>query len=168
MLPGNNSNRQGMKKMITDLRRSKRFADFLPITVSAVSGTDKNNTVVAGPFSGRIIDISRHGACLLMTQVLLKKYHVYHSTRENDSNFLHLRINIPPDLVNFTLPAAPVWMSPFVLDDIKVFRMGVEFLMNPDGEQVQQLEKVIQKKQAEREGLWSSMTQPHSQENEGE
>jgi hypothetical protein len=146
--------------MITDLRRSKRFADFLPITVSAVSGKD-NTVVAAGPFSGRIIDISRHGACLLMTQVLLKKYHVYHSTRENDANFLHLRINIPPDLVNFTIPAEPIWISPFVLDDIKVFRMGVEFLMNPDGNQVQQLEKVIQKKQAEREGLWSAMTQPY-------
>jgi len=151
--------------MITDLRRSKRFTDFLPISVSAVSGTDKS--VLAGPFSGRIIDISRHGACLLMTQVLLKTYHVFHSTKENDSNYLHLRINIPPDLVNFTLPAVPVWLSPFVLDEIKVFRMGVEFLLNPDGEQVQRLEKVMQKKQAERDQLWSSMALPYIGRNEG-
>lgn len=145
--------------MITDLRRSKRFTDFLPISVSAVSGT--GNTTLAGPFSGRIIDISRHGACLLMTQVLLKTYHVYHSTLENSANRLHLYINIPPDLVNFTLPAVPVWLRPFVLDDIKVFRMGVDFLLHPDSEQVQRLEKVMQKKQAERDQLWTSMAQPY-------
>ena len=145
--------------MITDLRRSKRFTDFLPISVSAVSEAD--TTTVAGPFSGRIIDISRHGACLLMTQVLLKTYHVFHSTLENDAHRLHLHINIPPDLVNFTLPAKPVWLRPFVLDDIKVFRMGVEFLLSPDGEQVQRLERIMQKKQAERDQLWTSMAQPY-------
>lgn len=145
--------------MITDLRRSKRFTDFLPISVSAVSGAD--NTTIAGPFSGRIVDISRHGACLLMTQVLLKTYHLYHSTLENNGNCLHLHLNLPPDLMNFTLPAIPVWLRPFVLDDIKVFRMGVEFLLNPDGEQVQRLEKIMRKKQVERDQLWNTMAQPY-------
>lgn len=144
--------------MITDLRRSRRYTDFLPISVSAVSGTDKKP--VAGPFSGRIIDISRHGACLLMTQVLLRTYHVYHSTRENDSRFLQLQINIPPDLVNFAIPAQPVWIKPFDIDEIKAFRMGVDFLISPDGEQMQRLEQVMRRKQGERDELWTSMAMP--------
>ena len=144
--------------MITDLRRSKRYTDFLPISVSAISGVDK--TTIAGPFSGRIIDISRHGACLLMTQVLLRTYHVYHSTRENDSRFLQLQINIPPDLVNYTIPALPVWLKPFDIDEIKAFRMGVDFLISPDGEQMQHMEQVMRKKQAERDELWTSMAMP--------
>lgn len=144
--------------MITDLRRSKRYNDFLPISVSAMSGLDKK--IVAGPYSGRIIDISRHGACLLMTQVILRTYHVYHSTRENDHRFLQLQINIPPDLVNFTIPALPVWIKPFDLDEIKAFRMGVDFLISPESEQMLRLEQVMRKKQSERDELWSSMSMP--------
>jgi hypothetical protein len=150
--------------MITDLRRSKRYNDFLPISVSAISGTDKET--IAGPFSGRIIDISRHGACLLMTQVLLRTYHVYHTTRENDSRFLQLQINIPPDLVNFTIPALPVWIKPFDIDEIKAFRMGVDFLISPDSEQMQRLEQVMRKKQTERDELWTSMAMPFIKKNE--
>jgi len=152
--------------MITDLRRSKRYTDFLPISVSAISGMNKE--VVAGPFSGRIIDISRHGACLLMTQVLLKTYHVYQSTKDSDSNSLQLNINIPPDLVDFTIPAMPVWLSPFDLDEIKAFRMGVEFLISPDGEQMLRLESVMRKKQAQRDDLWSSMAMPYLKKDEEE
>jgi hypothetical protein len=150
--------------MITDLRRSKRYNDFLPISVSAISGTDKKT--IAGPFSGRIIDISRHGACLLMTQVLLRTYHVYHTTRENDSRFLQLQINIPPDLVNFTIPALPVWIKPFDIDEIKAFRLGVDFLISPDSEQMQRLEQVMRKKQTERDELWTSMAMPFIKKSE--
>jgi hypothetical protein len=150
--------------MITDLRRSKRYNDFLPISVSAVSGTDTK--ALAGPFSGRIIDISRHGACLLMTQVLLRTYHVFHTTREHDSRFLQLQINIPPDLVNFTIPALPVWIKPFDIDEIKAFRMGVNFLLSPEGEQMMRLEQVMRKKQPERDELWTSMAMPLIRKNE--
>lgn len=144
--------------MITDLRRSKRYTDFLPISVSAVSGVD--NSLVAGPFSGRIIDISRHGACLLMTQVLLKSFHIFHSTKDDDSLFVQLNINIPPDLINFTIPARPVWLTPFDLEDIKAYRLGVEFMISPEGEQMKRLEEVMRKKQSDRDELWTSMAMP--------
>lgn len=142
--------------MITDLRRSKRYNDFLPISVSALSA--KTNSTLAGPFSGRIIDISRNGACLLMTQVLVKTYHIYHSTREDDSAFLELLINLPPDLVEFAIPARPVWIGPFVIEDIKAYKMGVDFMINPEGEQMRKLEAVLMKKQKERDDLWTTMT----------
>ncbi len=144
--------------MISELRRSKRYTDFLPISVSAMSGV--TNSTIAGPFSGRIVDISKNGACLLMTQVLLKTFHIYHSTREDDSSFLQLLINLPPELVDFIIPARPVWLRPFDIEDIKAYRMGVDFLINPDGEQMERLEKVMLKKQKERDDLWTSMAMP--------
>ncbi|MDW7773142.1 MAG: PilZ domain-containing protein [Desulfobulbaceae bacterium] len=144
--------------MNTELRRSKRYADFLPISVTAMSGI--SNSIIAGPFSGRIIDISKNGACLLMTQVLMKTYHIYHSTRENDSSFLQLHINLPPDLNDFVIPARPVWISPFDIEEIKAFKMGVDFMINPDGEQMGRLEKVMMQKQKERDELWSAMVSP--------
>ena len=152
--------------MNTDLRRSKRYTDFLPISVAAISGVNKE--IIAGPFSGRIIDISRHGACLLMTQVLLRTYHVYHSTMEDDSNSLQLNINIPPELINFSIPAMPVWLKPFDVDEIKAFRMGVDFLLSPEGEQMTRLENVMRKKQTQRDELWSSMAMPFMKKNQPE
>ena len=144
--------------MITDLRRSKRYADFLPISVSALPKRSSAESI--GPFSGRIVDISQHGACLLMTQVLHKTYHVYHTTKENEDSILQLHINIPPDLLNLTLPCRPIWISPFQIEEIKAFRMGVDFLLSPEEEKMQRLEKEIKKKQKERDELWSSLAGP--------
>ena len=144
--------------MNTDLRRSKRYADFLPISV--VSLPDGDHTKSVGPFSGRIIDISKHGACLLMTQVLQKTYHVYHTTADNENSILELHINIPPELRNISIPCRPVWLRPFQIEEIKAFRMGVDFLLNPEGEKMHRLEKELMKKQKERDELWSSLANP--------
>jgi len=144
--------------MISDLRRSKRYTDFLPISVTAMSG--KTQTTIAGPFSGRIIDISRNGACLLMTQVLLDTYHVYHSTKDDDSAYLQININLPPDLMEYKIPAQPVWLGPFDIEDIKAYRMGVDFMINPEGEQMRELEKILMKKEKKRDELWAAMIMP--------
>lgn len=144
--------------MNTDLRRSKRYNDFLPISVTALPGGDSTQSV--GPFSGRIVDISRHGACLLMTQVLQRTYHVYHTTQENDESILELHINVPPELQNLSIPCRPIWLKPFQVEDIKAFKMGVDFLISPDGKKMMRLEKELMKKQKERDELWSSLAGP--------
>ena len=104
--------------MITDLRRSKRYNDFLPISVNALPGGNRSQTV--GPFSGRIVDISRHGACLLMTQVLHKAYHVFHSTKDNEESTLELHVNIPPELRDLIIPCRPIWLAPFQIEEIRL------------------------------------------------
>ena len=144
--------------MNTDLRRSKRYTDFLPISVTAVPGGEASQSI--GPFSGRIIDISRHGSCLLMTQVLLKTFHVYHSTRDNEESILELHINVPPELQNLIIPCRPVWISNFQFEEIKAYKMGVDFLLSPDGDKMKRLEKELMKKQKERDELWSSLATP--------
>jgi Tfp pilus assembly protein PilZ len=144
--------------MNTDLRRSKRYADFLPISVIAVPGGENGEAV--GPFSGRIIDISRHGACLLMTQVLQRNYHVYHTTMDNEESILELHINIPPELRNLVIPCRPVWINPFQIEEIKAFRLGVNFLLSPEGEKMHRLENELMKKQKDRDELWSTLANP--------
>jgi len=126
------------------LRRSKRYDRFLPITVMAIDG--EKTTAEIGPFSGKIINISRHGACLLMSQVLVNSYHLFHSTKENDSSFLQVTINVQPEIKNCKIPSRPVWMDIFEEGEIRVFRIGVEFMVNPEGEQMKSLERVISKK----------------------
>ncbi|NOQ46536.1 MAG: hypothetical protein GQ559_07670 [Desulfobulbaceae bacterium] len=140
--------------MITELRRAKRITDYLPIVVTAQDGV--SGKMLAGPFSGRIIDISLNGACLLMTQVMRNTYHVFHSTREHDSSFLQLTVNIPPEIVNFSLSARPVWLDVFRQEEIRAFKMGVEFMTNPEGAQMKRLQKTLKKQQKNRSAWWTS------------
>jgi len=142
--------------MITELRRSKRITEYLPILINAKDRT--SGSVLAGPFSGRIIDISDHGACLLMTQVMQRSYHVFHSTREVDSRFLQLIINVPPDNIPFSIAAQPVWMDRFLQEEIRAFKMGIKFLAETDDRILQQLREAMRIQQYKRSQWWTTRT----------
>ncbi|WP_028583077.1 PilZ domain-containing protein [Desulfogranum mediterraneum] len=139
--------------MIIDLRKSSRKADFMPLAIHAVNGVDGNP--LAGPFSGRILDFSKHGACLLMTQVLIGPYHIYHSTKDNDSNLLQLKITHPPELYELIIPARPVWIAPFQRQEIRAYKLGVEFMVSPDGKQMQMITAAMEKGQQQRSNWWT-------------
>jgi len=123
-----------------DSRRSPRYADFLPITVSVGSRADSKR--LSGPFSARIVDISNHGACLLLTQVMMHSFHIFHSTREDDDNCLHLHIRLQNHGTS-EIAARPVWLNTVQLEDIKVFKMGVEFISVLDNELLLTINKMI-------------------------
>ena len=146
--------------MNTELRRSKRITDYLPVTVTAKNGA--TGALLSGPFSGRIIDMSEHGACLLMSQVMRNAYHIFHSTREDDSRLLQLTMDIPPDNVKFSIAARPVWMDLFRQDQIRAFKMGVDFMTHPEGDQMKRLRKAMKIQQQKRGSWWSAHTQSHT------
>ncbi|MCL2458392.1 MAG: PilZ domain-containing protein [Desulfobulbus sp.] len=122
--------------MAIEHRRSERLADFLPLEIRVVHASDGQE--LAGPFSGRIIDISAHGACLLMTQIMIRAFHVFHSTRGAEDAVLQLIIDQPPELGRHVLTARPVWMRIFRQDEIRAFKMGVEFIETPEAEQIRE------------------------------
>ena len=119
--------------MIIDQRRSKRYNDFIAVSVRAVNDQDGSSEI--GPFAGRIINISIHGACLLMALGVLESFDVYRSTYKNDEMHLEIDGTLPLQTDNFALSGKPIWMDPFILDDIKAFKMGVEFKNIADHEQ---------------------------------
>lgn len=122
--------------MITEMRRSKRYNDFIAISIVVRDGI--RGTIKSGPLSGRIINISKHGACLLMPQVVSKSYHLFHSTRQDDSAFLELRGTIQQCPDKLRIPARPVWL--------KAFNMGVEFLLSAEGERRTLIIEAVNKK----------------------
>jgi len=130
--------------MTNVLRKSKRHGRFLPISILAMEESD--NSIMAGPLPGKIINVSRHGACLLMSQVMINSYHIFHSTRERNSSYLQLTINVHPEVINCTIPSRPIWMDIFKEGDIRAFKIGVEFLNNPEGAKIKHLEQAIKKK----------------------
>ncbi len=119
--------------MNTDLRRSKRYNDFMAVSILArniLTGEKE-----AGPFAGRIINISRHGACVLLSLGVLDTYNVYRSAHRNDSLELEIQGSIPSRMIRFSISGRPIWMDPFVLDEIKAYKMGVEFISDTAIEQ---------------------------------
>ncbi len=139
--------------MISELRRAKRHVDFLPIRVTVLHGS--SGKIKAGPFSTRIINFSKTGACLFMSQVMRDRFHIFYSTREDSSLVLQLAINIQPD-IHFKISAMPVWLDRFEQGEIRAFKMGVDFLTNPNGEQMKKLQEAMAGKQKKRGEWWTA------------
>ena len=129
--------------MNADPRRSPRYADFLPITVTV--GAPPDETRLAGPFSARIVDISNHGACLLLPQVLLHSFHIFHTTRENEAAALLLQIKLPHQNNSVLITGRPVWLRTEDSGGIKIFRMGVDFLAAISNDLLLNINKMINK-----------------------
>ena len=138
--------------MTVEHRRSARITDFLPLEVHVLK--KDNAQVLAGPFAGRIIDISMHGACLLMSQVFRDGFHLFHTTRDNDAALLRLTFNQPPDLAGLSLIAVPIWMDLYRLREISAFKMGVNFTENPEAQQMKELQRAIRQNQEQRASWW--------------
>ncbi len=130
--------------MITEMRRSKRYTDFIAISIVAHNGIRAATT--SGSFAGRIINISRHGACLLMPRVESKAYHLFYSTRQDDSSFLEIKGTTQQQTKQFKIPARPVWLEAFNMDEIEAFNMGVEFILNPEGERMTRIIEAVKQK----------------------
>jgi len=138
--------------MTIEQRRSKRTDDFLPIEIRVVHELDGRE--LAGPFSGRIIDISKHGACLFMSQIMVHAFHVFYSTRETDHAVLQLIIDLQPDGGRHVLTARPVWMSTFRQNAIRAFKMGVDFIEDSGALQMRILRAALYKHQKTRGAWW--------------
>lgn len=138
--------------MSTDSRRSPRLIDYLPLEVRVIRAVDHHPQ--AGPFAGRIIDLSIHGACLLMTQVLQQHVHVFHTPRTTDGLVLQLDIDLDTEQAHYLLTARPVWLSAVRQRRILAFKMGVEFTIDPDKGQMRELRQALHANQEQRADWW--------------
>lgn len=127
--------------MTQELRKSDRYNRFLPIGVQALNCC--TSEVITGQSPGRIINISRHGACLLLSQIVTNSFHLFHSTKESDTICLQLTINIQPEVVNCCIPGQPVWMDNFREGDLHAFKIGVKFTCDAESHEMKHLEEVV-------------------------
>lgn len=133
-------------------RKSERIVDFLPVEVHAVD--EQNNRTIAGPFSGWIIDISAHGACLLMTQIMHNNFHAFHSTRDIENAVLRINIAQPPDILPCALIARPVWLDIFRQQKLRAFKMGVMFTEDPEKKHLREILASLRNNQEKRGNWW--------------
>ena len=111
--------------MNKDLRRAKRYTVFFPVTVKVDNQTTP--TSQPGFFAGRAINISRNGACLLLSLKTLESYEVYRSTSNVSRISFDLQNDAEEPLQKMTFSGYPVWIDSFLLDDLRAIKIGVEF-----------------------------------------
>ncbi|MGB5684487.1 MAG: hypothetical protein WBM35_01650 [Candidatus Electrothrix sp.] len=118
--------------------QKKTLRNYLPIEITAQhAGTGK---IMAGPLRGRLFDISKKEACLLMSEIMDDQYHLFYSTQEDNLRFLNLFFDLPPALdQHFKIPAIPLWFNIFPQGQIRNFIIGVEFTKNIEEKILKQL-----------------------------
>ncbi|MCI5138189.1 MAG: hypothetical protein D3922_07185 [Candidatus Electrothrix sp. AR1] len=105
------------------------LGSYLPIEITAQhAGTGK---IMAGPLRGKLFDLSKNEACLLMSEIMDDTYHLFYSTQEDNLLFLNIFFDLPPALdEHFKMTAIPLWFNIFQQGQNRNFIMGVEFTPN--------------------------------------
>ena len=129
------------ESMLENLRRLTRKNIVLPGIVT-VQDSNKG-TFLTKMFSRYINNISKQGACILLSEVMDGSFHIFHSTRENESLILLREITVPPDDKTFTLNATPVWFDLLQDGKRREFKIGVEFSPAAKEQQMKDLQSIF-------------------------
>jgi hypothetical protein len=123
--------------MSSDQRHEPRHREFIPVSVTALEhGSGRK---LAGPLGGRLINISRHGACLLMSTPAATAEGLSTTSANGKDSLLEIRGTLPEGETPFTLAARAVWSTPMVVDDMHGLQMGVQFADQLEDGQLQAL-----------------------------
>lgn len=79
--------------------------------------------------SATIVNFSTNGACLIVSQLIVDKQHLFYDTLDSDSCNLLLRTGeTDKDSKTFTIGARSVWMDSCDFNGKPAFKIGVLFL----------------------------------------
>jgi len=118
--------------------QKKTLRSHLPIEITAQHAS--TGKIVAGPLRGKLFDLSKNSACLLMSEIMDETYHLFYSTQEDNRLFLNIFFDLPPALdEHFKVTAIPLWFNIFQQGQIRNFIMGVEFTQNIEEKTVRKL-----------------------------
>lgn len=83
---------------------------------------------ISSPASATIISFSAKGACLVVSQPILDKLHLFYDTLNNDSCNLLLSTEEPNgEIENFNICARSVWMDSCDFKGKPAFKIGISF-----------------------------------------
>lgn len=121
-------------------RRLKRKPADMPLDL--VLYNSENDSILTGPAPSLLLDISYYGACLLMKKVFFPPHHLFYAPRDNENHILCLEKKRNASERDIIVPVKPVWMRLDEENSAGYFRMGVEFMTDPEDIDVIDLEKI--------------------------
>lgn len=127
--------------MEKERRRFKRFSVERSGTLHLCRGVQGEK--LSRPVTCQIVNLSRHGACLLISRVIMDNYHLFFSPLESEEYILHLdvKLNEESQDESLFLPMKPVCFDRILNEDHKPFKIGVEFIKKLSDEEFHFLKK---------------------------
>jgi len=147
------------KFFLKERRRAVRLSGDIPAALVLRHGCQ--GEIIAGPSPGEILDVSVCGAGLSIEQIRVESYHLFYTPQDKPGYVLHLQVEPPPEdesgIETISIPVRPMRFDRVLGDENehKPFYVGVEFLLEPDDEQVQLLVRLLDEKNKGK-GWWQS------------
>ncbi|MBW2099496.1 MAG: hypothetical protein JRG68_01820 [Deltaproteobacteria bacterium] len=135
-------------------RRVSRITGCLSITLIVRNASE--GSVAAGPVPGLLNDVSIYGAGLNVSQIYIDDYHLFHSSRDNPSHILYLEAALSEEKT-LSIPVRPIWFDHVFSGESKSFKMGVEFMIGSEDEQITCLNKLLAIGRKERESWLNTL-----------
>lgn len=126
--------------MTKDQRRIKRESADLPVQLVLYNSED--DSILVGPTSSFVHDISYYGASLILKKVFFQPHHIFYTPRDNENHILCLEKKRNESERDIIVPIKPVWLRLDDGDTPGFFLMGVEFMTDPEDIDVIDLEKM--------------------------
>jgi len=87
------------------------------------------NARLTGRASALLLDLSRQGAGLKLSQVLIDGRHLFYAALDSETILIEIVFRATDDAEEMPpIPARPVWLNRDMEDSTMPFRMGVQFI----------------------------------------
>lgn len=115
----------------------RRKFNRIPVHISASLSLCRKKTGerISAPVKCMIFDISKSGAGVFLSRVIVDTHHLFFDALESDEFTLSLGIQTP-------LYARPVWFNRILDETDNPFKMGLQFFEKLSAEEIQALKKL--------------------------
>jgi len=139
-------------------RRSPRVESHLPVTLLLRDNSSGRN--LAEPQSGCLENMSVHGVCLNVPHIRIDRYHLFYTFADNTKQTIYLEVRLPDlSIPPICIPARPVWFDHLLSEPTHPFAIGMEFLLDPDDEQIIRLRDMLTRNERQ-EPWWRRLFHP--------
>lgn len=134
-------------------RRAPRIESTLKI--SLILRDDKENATLSDSIPAQILDVSVYGVRISVSRVRFGDYHLFYSFNDSPDHLVQICANEAGE--DIVVPAYPVWFDHLVNAPGQPFQLGMEFLIEPQDENVRKLNELVRLSQKGKGGWLKSM-----------
>lgn len=139
--------------MSENKRRAPRLDSVLPVTLLLYD--DRESHALSEPIPAEILDMSVYGVRIIVSRVRIGEHHLFYSFNDSPHHFIQICFKDGEgDDEKGVIPSYPVWFDHLVNMAGQPFQLGMEFLIEPQDENVRKLGEVIRQIKKQRGGGW--------------
>ncbi len=142
--------------MSENKRRAPRLDSVLPITL--ILYDDRESRALSDPVPAELLDMSVYGVRITVSRVRIGDQHLFYSFNDSPHRFIQICFKEGAgEHEKGIIPAYPVWFDHLVNMAGQPFQLGMEFLVEPQDENVRKLGIVIDQIKKQRGGWLKSI-----------